>query len=206
MTARPDVFYGAAGYGDATSASLLRVFLWGSGGPNGVVAADPGSLYADYATGNVWSKTSGVGTNTGWTQLAPMGTGGRSYAVSNNTFWNASTNFGTAALAPNTGLPGPLPMPGAGLIVAISAMQIDQSGANPLYGANNITSGSIDYKVAINGATQATLLQLTGATAVAGGLSYAVAAGDGIDLWQGTTNLITGAHPLTAVGAAWVAI
>ncbi len=40
----------------------------GTGSPEGVVTAEPGTTYLDISTGNFWAKQSGSG-NTGWIQL-----------------------------------------------------------------------------------------------------------------------------------------
>lgn len=40
----------------------------GVGSPEGAVIASPGATYIDTATGNLWTKNSGTGTNTGWAQ------------------------------------------------------------------------------------------------------------------------------------------
>lgn len=40
----------------------------GSGSPEGAVIASPGAVYLDTATGSLWSKRTGTGTNTGWLQ------------------------------------------------------------------------------------------------------------------------------------------
>lgn len=37
--------------------------------PNGAVTGSPGQTYVNTASGKVFVKTSGVGTNTGWTQI-----------------------------------------------------------------------------------------------------------------------------------------
>jgi hypothetical protein len=48
--------------------------LTGSGSPSGVISAEVGQIYTDTATGNIYAKTSGNGTKTGWTALkiAPL--------------------------------------------------------------------------------------------------------------------------------------
>lgn len=38
----------------------------GSGSPSGVIVAEPGQLYTDTATGDIYTKASGNGTSTGW--------------------------------------------------------------------------------------------------------------------------------------------
>jgi hypothetical protein len=40
----------------------------GAGSPEGVVTANPGSVYTDTSTGSFWNKLTGTG-NTGWQQL-----------------------------------------------------------------------------------------------------------------------------------------
>lgn len=89
--------------------------LWlteGSGDPNSVVTANPGSLYMD-TTGALWVKTSGTG-NTGWT--APSGGGlsgsiadkqvafgsGTSIIGSNSLLWDDTTKIFTLGTSPNT--------------------------------------------------------------------------------------------------------
>ena len=42
--------------------------LIGTGSPEGVVTADPGTFYADESTNSIWVKETGVGTSTGWVQ------------------------------------------------------------------------------------------------------------------------------------------
>jgi hypothetical protein len=42
--------------------------LAGTGSPQGVVSAPPGSTYLDVSTNNFWAKNSGMG-NTGWVLL-----------------------------------------------------------------------------------------------------------------------------------------
>lgn len=42
--------------------------LTGVGSPEGVVTADPGSMYFEPATNALWVKNNGTG-NTGWVQL-----------------------------------------------------------------------------------------------------------------------------------------
>ena len=60
----------AAAADAATSlASIQAVILTGTGSPETVVAADPGTLYLDLAGGagvTLYVKESGVATNTGW--------------------------------------------------------------------------------------------------------------------------------------------
>jgi len=51
-----------AGYGGA---GLVPTLFAGSGSPEGVVTAAPGSIYTDTATGNLYKKVTGTG-NTGW--------------------------------------------------------------------------------------------------------------------------------------------
>lgn len=65
------IYYGAA----YPNASLMTA---GSGSPNGVVAANPGSRYTDYAAGAEYLKATGTG-NTGWrlTGFTPYTTAGR---------------------------------------------------------------------------------------------------------------------------------
>jgi hypothetical protein len=57
------------------SASIVRLktlsgvaidFMTGSGAPEGVITANPGSLYTNYSAGTLYIKTAGAG-NTGWT-------------------------------------------------------------------------------------------------------------------------------------------
>jgi len=38
----------------------------GEGSPNGVVRRDIGALYTDKLNGDLWRKTSGMNTTTGW--------------------------------------------------------------------------------------------------------------------------------------------
>lgn len=84
----------------------------GSGSPNGVIAAEIGQIYTDTANGNVWIKTSGAGTTTGWILGAPSATGTITVTSGNATLTHAgiSTNSyavltaatGTAPSAPYT--------------------------------------------------------------------------------------------------------
>lgn len=43
--------------------------LVGTGSPEGVVTADPGTSYLDESINSFWFKETGTGTNTGWIQL-----------------------------------------------------------------------------------------------------------------------------------------
>lgn len=43
--------------------------LVGTGSPEGVVTADPGTSYLDESTNSFWYKETGTDTNTGWIQL-----------------------------------------------------------------------------------------------------------------------------------------
>lgn len=40
----------------------------GAGSPEGTIIASPGATYVDTVSGNLWTKKTGVGTNTGWNQ------------------------------------------------------------------------------------------------------------------------------------------
>jgi len=49
--------------------SVCITILCGEGSPQGVVTADPGTLYSNTTGGigvTLWVKETGVGTNTGW--------------------------------------------------------------------------------------------------------------------------------------------
>jgi len=60
---------------------------WGTGSPEGVVTANPGSFYGDDSgTGNFWFKQSGVG-NTGWINLTNV------YTVNNGLSESPAGNF-----------------------------------------------------------------------------------------------------------------
>jgi hypothetical protein len=92
---------------DGTGLFLTR----GSGTPNGVVTANPGSLYLD-TTGALWIKTTGTG-NTGWT--APSGGGvpttrtltinGTTQDLSADRTWSVGTVTNVATTSPITGGP-----------------------------------------------------------------------------------------------------
>lgn len=63
----PDGRHPAPGVGIAVSTT--NGVLTGSGSPEGVVTADPGTLYNQIVAGVMvaqWTKATGVGTNTGW--------------------------------------------------------------------------------------------------------------------------------------------
>ena len=69
----------------------------GAGSPNGVIAADIGQVYTDTANGNLWVKTSGNGTSTGWILGAPSVTG--TIAVTNGTVTLANSGITTNSYA-----------------------------------------------------------------------------------------------------------
>lgn len=46
-------------------------FRWGSGSPEGVVDAPRGAIYEREDTGDVYRKTTALGTLTGWTTNFP---------------------------------------------------------------------------------------------------------------------------------------
>jgi len=54
---------------DSTNTDSMGIYT-GSGAPEGVVTAQLGSIYADHASGKVYRKASGDGTNTGWEEMA----------------------------------------------------------------------------------------------------------------------------------------
>jgi hypothetical protein len=74
----------------------------GTGSPNGAVTGNPGDVYQD-ETGKLWSKTTGLGTNTGWTLVSPgvfIAGAGAGSAIQNNGSGNSAA--GINALAENT--------------------------------------------------------------------------------------------------------
>lgn len=66
---------------DTTNADSVGVYT-GDGSPEGVVTAQLGSIYSDHASGVIYNKASGDGTNTGW---AILGSGGGSLDVAKMT-------------------------------------------------------------------------------------------------------------------------
>lgn len=164
---RPDVFYGASGYGDL--ADTNRFTLWGAGTPEAYIQADVGSMYMDTATGGVWTKTTGTG-NTGWAQLAAGAASTSVLPVSRN------QNF--SVIVDPTGY-SPIPLgdatvlPASATLYAISATYVfaNGSGVPPLailpYGSSfpPITGGQGYVGIAVNGVYYpGPLLTLDGST------------------------------------------
>lgn len=75
----------------------------GSGTPNGVITADIGQVYTDTANGNLWIKTSGNGTSSGWILGAPSATGTITVTAGAATLTNSGiTSSSYALLTANT--------------------------------------------------------------------------------------------------------
>ena len=70
----------------------------GSGTPNGVITADIGQAYTDTANGNLWIKTSGNGTSTGWILGAPSATGTITVTTGSATLTNSGITSSSYAL------------------------------------------------------------------------------------------------------------
>jgi len=70
----------------------------GSGTPNSVITADVGQIYTDTATGNLWIKTSGNNTSTGWILGAPSATGTITVTSGNATLTNAAITTNSYAV------------------------------------------------------------------------------------------------------------
>jgi hypothetical protein len=65
---------------DTDNTDAINV-MTGSGTPEGAVTAQLGSLYSDHASGKVYNKSSGDGTNTGWTEFNSGVSGQLGYIV-----------------------------------------------------------------------------------------------------------------------------
>lgn len=70
----------------------------GSGTPNGVITADIGQAYTDTANGNLWIKTSGNGTSTGWILGGPSATGTVTVTTGSVTLTNAAITTNSYAV------------------------------------------------------------------------------------------------------------
>lgn len=80
---------------DSTNVDSAGVFV-GSGTPESAVTAQLGSLYLDHNGGDVYAKSSGDGTNTGWAEVATTAAGAiakTGYASSSSTSTNNTTTY-----------------------------------------------------------------------------------------------------------------
>jgi hypothetical protein len=92
--------------------------MTGSGTPEAAVTAQLGSLYSDHASGKLYKKGSGDGTNTGWDEMSVAGAGGGGPTISlqtgnfsatgadNNKLFVVSNTVGTSATLPSAATVG----------------------------------------------------------------------------------------------------
>lgn len=93
-----------------------RKITGGTGSPEGVVTADPGSVYLNFSGGanaTVWEKQSGTG-NTGWAALGSGGSG---------TVTSIDVSGGSTGLTTSGG-----PVTGSGTITLAGTLDIDNGG------------------------------------------------------------------------------
>lgn len=113
----------AATVKDITNAS--RQFSWVNGSPEGSVTAAVGAIVSDYANGKLYVKETGTG-NTGWKELAVVGSGGGPLA--SKEYSNASaytTSSATLVDIDATNLALTFTVPASGVVLVRIEMSIE---------------------------------------------------------------------------------